>query len=410
MTLIFAPVSFPKSGPRRCKGSAICGPVKVSTFTVTPSNCFACDAAGVAAISGSTSRISTSSTLQRCFITHSPPEMLLRWSPALTTHSLSPDPDRHLPLPIPPRYPPTGSRPLAGAQAAEALHQRRAALSEVTRQVEVVAIQWLVETLLRRTRTVRSPLRAPHPPDRSAEIDIAARGLPRRGGGIDGGAYGRGMLHRGCQDFPANDIRGELQQQGVSLGQTPAGNYLCDGHAACLEGFDDPPRAKRGGFQQRPVNFVRFGRHRQADEQTGEICIDKRCPAPVPPVQGHDACLTRPQPSRLFFQRLVRRVPGADTSGGGAAHKPLKDVPNRRLARLVAKDPRHDPVLHDTGNPRNGVPAAIHQQVAGGRPHNGHQLAGLDRANGGQRRVPSDTRHSDQGGRDRNRARGPPAP
>src|SRR3990170_736751 len=40
MTLIFAPVSLPKPGPRRCSGSAICGPVNVNTFTVTPSNGF----------------------------------------------------------------------------------------------------------------------------------------------------------------------------------------------------------------------------------------------------------------------------------------------------------------------------------------------------------------------------------
>src|SRR5690349_18836389 len=38
MTLILAPVSAAKSGARRCNGSAICGPVKVSTLTVTPAN------------------------------------------------------------------------------------------------------------------------------------------------------------------------------------------------------------------------------------------------------------------------------------------------------------------------------------------------------------------------------------
>src|SRR5712691_12948165 len=38
MTSIFAPVSFSKSGARRCSGSAICGPVKVKTRTVTPLN------------------------------------------------------------------------------------------------------------------------------------------------------------------------------------------------------------------------------------------------------------------------------------------------------------------------------------------------------------------------------------
>src|SRR3954447_19722203 len=41
MTLILAPVSFPKSGARRCRGSAICGPVKVTRFTVTPAKGFA---------------------------------------------------------------------------------------------------------------------------------------------------------------------------------------------------------------------------------------------------------------------------------------------------------------------------------------------------------------------------------
>src|SRR5438309_11481498 len=36
MTSTFAPVSVLKSGARRCSGSAICGPVNVTTRTVTP--------------------------------------------------------------------------------------------------------------------------------------------------------------------------------------------------------------------------------------------------------------------------------------------------------------------------------------------------------------------------------------
>ena len=35
-TLILAPVLAANSGAWRCSGSAICGPVKVNTFTVTP--------------------------------------------------------------------------------------------------------------------------------------------------------------------------------------------------------------------------------------------------------------------------------------------------------------------------------------------------------------------------------------
>ncbi len=38
MTFTLAPVSFSKSGARRCSGSAICGPVKVMMLMVTPSN------------------------------------------------------------------------------------------------------------------------------------------------------------------------------------------------------------------------------------------------------------------------------------------------------------------------------------------------------------------------------------
>src|SRR5689334_25238134 len=38
MMFTFAPVSLAKSGARRCNGSAICGPVTVSTFTSTPAN------------------------------------------------------------------------------------------------------------------------------------------------------------------------------------------------------------------------------------------------------------------------------------------------------------------------------------------------------------------------------------
>src|SRR4051794_19955770 len=37
MTWILAPVSFSKSGARRCSGSAICGPVNVTTWMSTPS-------------------------------------------------------------------------------------------------------------------------------------------------------------------------------------------------------------------------------------------------------------------------------------------------------------------------------------------------------------------------------------
>src|SRR6478672_9060795 len=47
MTLTCAPVRASKSGARRWSGSATCGPLKVSRFTLTPLN--ACDAAGVGA-------------------------------------------------------------------------------------------------------------------------------------------------------------------------------------------------------------------------------------------------------------------------------------------------------------------------------------------------------------------------
>jgi hypothetical protein len=36
MICTLAPVSFSKSGARRCSGSAICGPVKVTTRMVVP--------------------------------------------------------------------------------------------------------------------------------------------------------------------------------------------------------------------------------------------------------------------------------------------------------------------------------------------------------------------------------------
>ena len=38
MICTLAPVAFSKSGALRCSGSAICGPVNVSTRTVTPLN------------------------------------------------------------------------------------------------------------------------------------------------------------------------------------------------------------------------------------------------------------------------------------------------------------------------------------------------------------------------------------
>src|SRR2546423_1009401 len=45
MTLILAPVAASNSLPRRCSGSAICGPVKVMTLTVTPANGLSCASA-----------------------------------------------------------------------------------------------------------------------------------------------------------------------------------------------------------------------------------------------------------------------------------------------------------------------------------------------------------------------------
>src|SRR3972149_771688 len=58
MTLIFAPVSLPKPGLRRCSGSAICGPVNVNTFTVTPSNGF-----GAAVTAGTDSNAAANSSV-----------------------------------------------------------------------------------------------------------------------------------------------------------------------------------------------------------------------------------------------------------------------------------------------------------------------------------------------------------
>ena len=47
MTLMWAPVSFSKSGARRWSGSATCGPLNVSRLTLRPLK--ACDAAGLGA-------------------------------------------------------------------------------------------------------------------------------------------------------------------------------------------------------------------------------------------------------------------------------------------------------------------------------------------------------------------------
>jgi len=46
MTLMWAPVNASKSGARRWSGSAICGPLNVSRFTLMPLNAW--DGAGVA--------------------------------------------------------------------------------------------------------------------------------------------------------------------------------------------------------------------------------------------------------------------------------------------------------------------------------------------------------------------------
>ena len=205
------------------------------------------------------------------------------------------------------------------------------------------------------------------------------------------------MRHRCCQDLPADDVRGELEQQRVPLSQPSAGQHLIDGQPPGLEGLDHPPCAERRRFQQRPVDLVRLGRHREPDQQAGQTGIDQRGPASIPPVQGQHTCLTRPQPSRLRCQSLVRRVAGADVRGNGTAHEPLEDIADRRLARLVAKQPGHNAVLDHPRNPGNREPAGIDQQVTGRRAHDGHHLAGLCHADGRHPRMCIDHRDGDRG-------------
>ena len=76
ITLTLAPVSASKSGARRCSGSAICGPVKVMTLTVTPSNGLSCARAGAPARahSGGDPR-------QKYLRPHSCPPMRAAWLP-----------------------------------------------------------------------------------------------------------------------------------------------------------------------------------------------------------------------------------------------------------------------------------------------------------------------------------------
>src|SRR5258706_9371946 len=94
-------------------------------------------------------------------------------------------------------------------------------------------------------------------------------------------------------DASTSDVGVDLQQQLVVLWQPARDNDLLDWYAVSFEVIDDHARPIGGGLEQRPVDFLRPGRQRQAEQHASQIDIDQDRTIAIPPVQGQQAALSR---------------------------------------------------------------------------------------------------------------------
>ena len=108
-------------------------------------------------------------------------------------------------------------------------------------------------------------------------------------------------------------------------------------HAVLLDALDDRQRAEGRGLDQRPVDLVRLGVQRLAQQQAAQAHIDQDRAVAVVPVQRQQAVLAGLLRGRRLGQvhelLVLRR---AVAVGNQMVHEPEEDVAHGRLAGLDA--------------------------------------------------------------------------
>ena len=242
-----------------------------------------------------------------------------------------------------------------------------------------------------------------HVGDRFLDAVVPACVLSRGDCSVHGRSQGAGQLRTRHLDLLAEDVRVDLHQHAV-FRQPAAGVKLVHSHAALHEGVHDHPRAKGGGFDQRPIDFFRRRGQRGADQKTAEVVVDQHRPAAVPPVQSEQAGLPRPQRGGFLLQQIVNPDIAAlrflvVLRRHRVAHEPGEDVAHRGLPGFVAEVARQNAILDHTADALNRQPLFVHDHVAGGSAHDECHLAGTVHPRSRHANVRVDHAHRDGGTR-----------
>ena len=165
-------------------------------------------------------------------------------------------------------------------------------------------------------------------------------------------------------DFPAEDIRHDLHNERVLLGNTASGIKLPASHPRHLHLLYYHPLSKSYSFHQRPVNFLGPCLQGHTKQTSPKVAVHQNRAASIPPVKGNHTAASRFQSAGLFIHPLeYRHIPAgcllAAGSGKTVFHEPLKMVPHAGLPRLVGVISRNGAVRANTAKTfhRNLIPA-----------------------------------------------------
>ena len=118
--------------------------------------------------------------------------------------------------------------------------------------------------------------------------------------------------------------------------------------------LDDGQRAERRRLDERPVDLVRFGVQRLAQEQPAQPHVDQDRPVPIVPVERHQAVLARLLTRGKLAEFLEPRVRARSVLvGHEVVHKPEKDVADRGLPGLDAIVAGQDRTVDDPAHARD---------------------------------------------------------
>ena len=137
------------------------------------------------------------------------------------------------------------------------------------------------------------------------------------------------------------------------------------------------------------------------DQQAAQLGIDEDRAIAVPPVEGKQPALARPEGPCLAFEDAVDVEAFAgrsivDLRWRRLLREPREDVAHRRLTGLVAEQARHDPVLDDAAHALGSRRAVAQHEMARAGPHHRDQGAGPCHADGRDGHVRVDIGHRDR--------------